>query len=197
MSRTNESATSPMITADRSRLPECVGSLCSDRTTRHAGRRPRMAASASPANAENAKTLQSMDVEWRRGRFAGANTSNPRTAIQATPMPSSVLKPAIRSASASICRLNRPARAPNATRTAISRSRNDRRTSRRFATFPHAISRRRMTAPNIASKAGRTSFMRVFCQNPAFTCARALSRVTPGRKCAITCCMSASRFGAS
>jgi hypothetical protein len=58
--------------------------------------------------------------------------------------------------SVSSCRINRSGAAPIAVRTAISRQRASPRTSRRFATFAHAISSRKPTAPINSHIAGLT-----------------------------------------
>ena len=54
-------------------------------------------------------------------------------------------------------RINRPRPAPSATRTASSRSRETARASSKLATFTHAISSTRLTAPNSNHSVDRTS----------------------------------------
>ena len=165
-SSTNERATSATTTSFRNKPPLASPSfrllprstfITSGRAARHADAMPKMAAASRPATAVNASTAESIRMVSRRGRFAGAMTSNSWIPNQASARPAVAPMAASRNASASICRARCHQVAPIAARTASSRSRREARTSRRLATLAQAISRRKITAPMSARMAGRTS----------------------------------------
>ena len=168
MSRTNASATSATTTPLRKpaapsapvRPPARRMFMRFGLAVRSAGRTPKRTAEANPANTENASTNGSMWIAFSRGRLAGAMASNSWMPISARATPATVPRPAITSASASVCRTSGHQPAPSAARTASSLSRDEVRTSIRFATFAQAISSRKMTAPISARIAGRTSLTR-------------------------------------
>ena len=165
---TNASATSATTTPLRKpaapsapvRPPARNMFMRSGLAVRSAGTTPKRTVEARPANTENASTNGSMWIALRRGRLAGAMASNSRMPITASATPATVLSEAMTSASARVCRTSGHQPAPSAARTANSRSRNEVRTSIKFATFAQAISIRKITAPISARIAGRTSLTR-------------------------------------
>ena len=156
----------------------------------------------------NQRTVESAAISWTRGRgkSAGRVASSARSPQVAVTVPSRPPAPArIRLSTVSWCaRCHR--RAPNASRTLISRSRPSARMSNRFATLAQAISRTSKTVANKTCNRGRIRPTVCSCRGvtvalcPAFMAgfsaavtaamliisARALSNPTPGRKRATT-----------
>ena len=154
----------------------------------------------------------------RRGSPRGPNATIASTAHAASAPPTAAPRAEISRLSVMSCRMMRPRPAPSAVRTAISVSRDDARTSSRFATFAHAMSSTNPTAPNIVYKQprdvaddaipeGPAPFRRTsrsirgysFCsRSPTLDMSRfAASTVTPGRSRAIAEMKCAPRFSGS
>ena len=129
----------------------------------------------------------------------GPRFTSARTPHQASSSPNAPPRAASVTLSVSIWRISRARVAPTAARMAISRSRTVARASSRLATFTHAISSTKPTAPARISRVGRAlptrsscsglSWMRQFLSSgycasrlPAMTfiSACACSSVTPG-----------------
>ncbi len=81
--------------------------------------------------------------------------SNSRTPTEVSPNPSRPPRQASMTLSMSSCRTIRPRLAPSAVRTAISRARYAERASSRLATFAHAMSSTKPTAPSSERKISR------------------------------------------
>ena len=120
-----------------------------------AGARPtRIPARREMASAQPS-TRRSRLISFRRARLAGPKARTTRIPADASPVPIRPETAASRTLSVSSCRTIRPALAPSATRTAISRARLNARASDRLATLAAAISNTQNTAPPSIHNANR------------------------------------------
>ena len=112
-----------------------------------------------PARREMARaqpsTRRSRLTSFRRGRLPGAKARMRRMPAKASSVPISPETAASRTLSVSNCRTIRPALAPSAARTAISRARATLRASERLATLAAAMRNTQNTAPPSIHNANR------------------------------------------
>ena len=183
ISSTNDSATSAATTPPRNSFaPPRPGvrpaarntSPRSGRDARNAGTTPNSSADTTAHTIVNARTNGSSDTVSSRGKFVGASATRSRMPSCARAKPSTAPPVASKRLSANICLTSRQGEPPNAARTASSRSRTEVRTSSRLATFAHAISSTKTTAPINARIAGRTSATMSSCIPTAAMCSPAV-----------------------
>ena len=160
-----------------------------------AGNEPKTRPATSAASVVAASVRPSIDAFCTSNSPGGTWASKTVIPIFANPMP--IAAPTTESITLSVIswRTSRPRPAPSALRIAISVSRADARTSRRFATLAHAINRTSTTAAKMTYKG--------FFRSPTVhsctltICARR-SRYISGNRCSMDCEISrTSLFAAS
>ncbi len=122
-----------------------------------AGTMPKSSPVSSDTPIVNAITTGSTRTSARRGIPCGSSATRASTPHTANSNPSAPPTTPRMTLSVSNCRTSRERPAPRAVRTAISLSRAAARASNRFATFTHAISSTKPTAPSRSQNALRIS----------------------------------------
>ena len=129
------------------RAPARSGCSSSRNRARRAGASPKRRPLNRETASANSIACHSSCISSARGKLPGQNSTNGRTPMAASKTPSAPPKSPNTLLSVRHWRTRRPRLAPSATRMAISRSRETARASNRLATFTHAISNAKLTAP--------------------------------------------------
>ena len=167
ISRTNDTAISPMTSSARirfplvppaaSRPPSFSVSFMSRCDTCIAGARPNMIPVTNATNPVKTSTFASILMACACEIVSGINVFNTRSPAIESNSPTAPPITASKTLSVKNCLVRRDRPAPRAKRNAISFCRAAARASNKLATFAHAINRTNPTAPNSTRRAGLMS----------------------------------------
>src|SRR5215472_9820900 len=162
---------------------------------RHAGASPNSKPLKTDTPTANRSTRQSTWTSSMRGKSPGQKVRNGLSPTLANMTPSSPPARPRSALSVRLCRTKRPRLAPSATRMANSRSRETARASIKLATFAHAISSTRPTAPSksqsvdpVSPTSARNSF--TCSERPLFVSAKACAKWFPVSATSACACAS-------